>query len=104
MQNRDKGQPHFGTAGGGSDSGPDGGKFEPARQDFLIKAGSRCKTVIKAGQLPGSVLNVIKAGQTAVPMCKFPLKAKKLKTHVFAYVRARRLKILFFSLVGEISI
>ena len=60
--------------------------------------------MIKAGQLPGSVLNVIKAGQTAVPMCKIPIKAKKLKTHVFAYIRARKLKIRFFPLLGEISI
>ena len=70
--------------------------MEPASQNFLIKAGSRCKTVIKAGQVPRSVVNVIKAGQTAVPMCKFMLKAKKLKTHVFACVRARKLKISFF--------
>ena len=58
----------------------------------------------KAGQLPGSVLNVTKAGHTAVPICETPIKAKKLKTHVFAYVRARKLKIRFFPLFGEISI
>ena len=57
--------------------------------------------MIKAGQLPGSVLNVIKTGQTAVPMCIFPLKAKKWKTHVFAYVRARKLKMCFFPSFGE---
>ena len=75
--------------------------MQPASQNFLIKAGSRCKTVIKTGQVPGSVLNVVKTGQTAVPMCIFPLKAKKWKTHVFAYVRARKLKMCFFPSFGE---
>ena len=56
---------------------------------------------MKDGQVPGSVLNVIKTGQTAVPMCKFPLKAKKWKTHVFAYVWARKLKMRFFPFFGE---
>ena len=60
--------------------------------------------MIKAGQLPGSVPNVIKAGQTAVPMCKIPIKAKNLKTHVIAYVRSRKLKIRFLPLFSEISI
>ena len=60
--------------------------------------------MIKAGQVPGSVLNVIKTGQTAVPMCKFMLKANKLKTHVFAYVRAGKRKKTFLHFLGEISI
>ena len=83
MQNRDKRQAALMDNGPKSDCGPDGGTVEPARQDFLIEVGSRRKTVMRAGQVPGSVLNVITTGQTAVPMCQFPLKAKKMEHACF---------------------
>ena len=101
MQNRDKDKPHSGTAGRGAIATRTGEKWSRRVKNFLIKVGSRCKTVKQAGQVPGSVLNVIKTCQTVVPMCKFPLKSKKWKTHAFAYVRARKLKMCFFPSCGE---